>query len=413
MVRRLSIKHPALTVAEPVREGNAVLDNIVRLLGDFGFQQITPPPVEEAKLFRASALLRHRFGQNLLPLEPQSGSEFVLVPTHLPGLVRLYFAAAASRPRVAKWFYVAPLVKDVRRDLLLEHELGIFILGDESALAAVQLINILSQSFRALGLPELTTELSSRGCAICQREYQEVLQGFLQNEQDRLCQDCLQHLGSRAVNVFSCPVKNCQALLAGAPPMMDFLDEACREELAETLEILDELSLPYELNPGLTGTLSSEKLLFRLNTAAGAMLGQGGNITALCRELGKLEPVPVMGFLSSLEHLAAFIPDESRRTLATRDVFVIPVGPAAARKALSLHRDLMQAGIRVSEAILENQGIKGQLRNAADRKCEIALIIGQKEAMDETVILRDIRSGMQEIFTVERIVEEVQKRLGK
>jgi histidyl-tRNA synthetase len=66
-----------------------------------------------------------------------------------------------------------------------------------------------------------------------------------------------------------------------------------------------------------------------------------------------------------------------------------------------------------AEAMLTSPSIKHQLKAAAEKKCEIALIIGQKEALDETVILRDMRSGMQEVFALERIIEEVKKRLGK
>lgn len=57
--------------------------------------------------------------------------------------------------------------------------------------------------------------------------------------------------------------------------------------------------------------------------------------------------------------------------------------------------------------------IKTQLKLAESNKVAIALIIGQKEAREGTVILRDVKSGMQELFTTERIIEEVKKRLGK
>lgn len=414
MAKRLSIKRPALAVAEEALRPAAVLDHAVRLLAGFGFQQIAPPPVAEARLFSGSPLFRQRFGQHLLPLMAQPGGEFVLSPTHLPSVAKLFFEAATREgPHIAKWFYIAPLVKELGREMTVEHELGVLILGDESSLAMAQLINVAGQTLRNLGIAEVTTELTSRGCRFCQQEYAELLQNYLQAEPGRLCEYCQAHLAGRVINVFSCPVPTCQELLAVAPQMMDFLDEACRLALAETLEIMDELSLPYTLNPSLAGTFGAERIVFRLNTPPGTLLGQGGTFTSLLALPGKLEPLPLLGFLSSLEHLAAFIPDESRRSPEPQDVFVIPIGIQAARKALGLYRDLQNAGVRVSEAMLESAGIKWQLKAALDRKCEIALIIGQKEAMDETVILRDMRGGMQELFTAERIVEEVKKRLGK
>ena len=71
------------------------------------------------------------------------------------------------------------------------------------------------------------------------------------------------------------------------------------------------------------------------------------------------------------------------------------------------------ASFLVDELGFERHGFADKLKEAVAKKCEIALIIGQKEAIDETVILRDMRSGMQEVFALDRIIEEVKKRLGK
>jgi histidyl-tRNA synthetase len=58
-------------------------------------------------------------------------------------------------------------------------------------------------------------------------------------------------------------------------------------------------------------------------------------------------------------------------------------------------------------------GVKNQLKQAETYHAPIALIMGQKEAMDEMVILRDVRSGMQEVISYDKIVQEVKKRLGR
>lgn len=406
-------KHPVISVAPEDPRWNAVLDNVVRFFGSHGFRQITPPPVEEARTLHSSPILAQTFGQNLLGLSGQIEKELVLSPTHLLSVARFYLQALGGSPsRVEKWFYVSPVVRGFDKEPVIEHELGVFILGDESSLASAQLINVVGQSLRTLGIVEFGMKITSRGCPTCQREYQDALQGYLTPLEERLCEFCSRHLAERAINAFSCPVATCQNLLSAAPQMIDFLDEPCRQSLAETLEIVDELGLQYDLDPAITGTLGSEKILFQVSTPAGVNLGQGGHFSALVRRPLKFES-PMVGFLSSLELLGNFIPEEARRPLAAMDVFVIPVGMVAARRALLLFRDLQNAGIRVGESMLETSGIKNQLKNATDRKCEIALIIGQKEAQDETVILRDMRSGMQELFTSERIVEEVKKRLGK
>ena len=94
------------------------------------------------------------------------------------------------------------------------------------------------------------------------------------------------------------------------------------------------------------------------------------------------------------------------------EVFLVPLGELASKKALRLFRDLIAQRILVYDHF-GNAGVKNQLKAAQTNKAPIALIMGQKEAMDEMVILRDVKSGMQEIISYDKIVEEVKKRLGK
>ena len=98
--------------------------------------------------------------------------------------------------------------------------------------------------------------------------------------------------------------------------------------------------------------------------------------------------------------------------VARRAAVMVPLGELASKKALRLFSELWDEKIAV-HGHFGNIGVKHQLKMAEAYKASIALIMGQKEAQDEMVILRDVRSGMQEVFQYERIIEEVKKRLGR
>ena len=91
---------------------------------------------------------------------------------------------------------------------------------------------------------------------------------------------------------------------------------------------------------------------------------------------------------------------------------MVPLGELAAKKSLRLFKDLTQEKVSVYDHF-GNAGVKNQLKAAELGHAPIAMIMGQKEAMDEMVILRDVKSGMQEIISYDKIVAEVKKRLGK
>jgi histidyl-tRNA synthetase len=94
------------------------------------------------------------------------------------------------------------------------------------------------------------------------------------------------------------------------------------------------------------------------------------------------------------------------------EVFLVPLGELASKRSLRLFRDLIAENIRVHDHF-GTIGVKNQLKLAEECKAPLALIMGQKEAMDEMVILRDVKSGMQEVFSYDKIIVEVKKRLER
>lgn len=417
----LVLKHLPLpkvsTLLSPEPERDMFLDNLARLVGNFGFQQIFLPSIEERRMFfEKPQLQKHFSSEQLLEINAPGGLEFALNPAYFLSLFKKYLQNRESRgAHVAKWFYLVPIAEFSADRAVARHELGIFILGEDSALANAQLINTVIQILGEAGVLEVVTEINSMGCKNCRKDYQNVLQEHLRSGSFNLCANCLSDLEDNPLSVWSCGETSCQTLLTSAPQIVDFLDESCRSALVGVLEAIDEFSIPYTLNPAFWWSYAEENVLFQILGAGGkqTLIGQGGNYSPWSQYLGNEERVPLIGFLTSFERLWPLVPEEKRKIVNKTEVFLIPLGEVAARKVLLLQRELQRSGVRAAETILQSGGIKNQLKEAGERNSDIALIIGQKEALDETVILRDIRSGMQEVFAHDRIIEEVKKRLGK
>ncbi len=413
----IALQRPSLRLTVPLGGEEASLDQLSRIIGNFGFQQIVLPVVEEREVFLRDPLLKQHFGSRLWGLMSSSsfpGAEALsLCPTYFLSVCKRYLQNFRSRgAHVAKWFYLSPVIDLKEGQLLKSHELGIFILGEDSALANAQLINVVTQLFNELGIGDFLAEVNSLGCATCQKDYLSTLREYLRKTSFELCTDCLTNLETVPMTVWSCEKNSCQTLLATAPQIVDFLDESCRTTLVSVLETIDELGIPYTLNPVLNSNFLQEKVLFRLSLPERSeVLGYGGSYTSWVKYLG--EEAPLIGFLVSLEKLWSAVSPAKKGLGPQVEVFIISLGQVASRRTLGLYRELQRAGILTAEAMLGNSGIKNQLAKAQDCHAAITLIIGQKEAIEETVILRDMRSGMQEVFRNDRLIEEVKKRLGK
>lgn len=93
-------------------------------------------------------------------------------------------------------------------------------------------------------------------------------------------------------------------------------------------------------------------------------------------------------------------------------MFLAQLGDLGKRKSLKLFEDFQRAKIWVAESF-GRDSIKSQLKIADRLKVKYALILGQKEALDGTIILREMDSGRQEIIKFDKIVDVIKKKLKK
>jgi histidyl-tRNA synthetase len=183
---------------------------------------------------------------------------------------------------------------------------------------------------------------------------------------------------------------------------------------------LDEAEVPYTLNPFLVRGLDYyTKTVFELvstnpigENGSQLSLGGGGRYDGLIPLLGGREATGAVGAGIGIERVilamkAANVMPDNRRT---SDIFFCQLGEAARRKGLKIFEKFRQAGVDVGEAFAKGN-LKAQLETADKMKSKLAIILGQKEVLDGTIIIRDMEAGAQEIVDVEKVVGIVVKRL--
>lgn len=186
----------------------------------------------------------------------------------------------------------------------------------------------------------------------------------------------------------------------------------------KVLEFLEEVEVSYQLNPYLVRGLdyySHTVFEFTLQEDVGDLsqsaLGGGGRYDGLVEILGG-RPTPACGFALGIERIVRALeakgvnPPERPPAL----VFFAQLGDAARRVGLKLFEEFRQAGVSVAEAFGKN-ALKGQLEAANRMGVRLTLILGQKEVLDGTIIIRDMESGAQEIVDVKKVVGLVKKKL--
>jgi histidyl-tRNA synthetase len=142
-----------------------------------------------------------------------------------------------------------------------------------------------------------------------------------------------------------------------------------------------------------------------------AALVGGGRYDNLISELGG-QPTPAVGFSGGVERIINEL--KTRQIIVpitpAPDLFLACLGESSRKRAFKLFEDLRRQGIRVAESFTK-EGLKSQLEIANRLGVKFALVLGQKELMDGTIIVRDMENGIQEIIDLKKVVEEVKKRL--
>jgi histidyl-tRNA synthetase len=243
---------------------------------------------------------------------------------------------------------------------------------------------------------------------------------YYRSKRSQICEDCKRRLAKNPLRLLDCKEPGCQPVKDSAPHIVDFLDEECKNHLMRVLEFLDDLQVPYVLSPHLvrgfdyyTRTVFEVRLADEAPESESMSLGGGGRYDLLVEQLGG-RPTPACGFGIGIERVinqmkaAGVDPKDDRRP----DVFLAQLGDAARRKAFNLFEDLRAAGVPAT-ANFSKGSLKGQLEIANRLGARYTAILGQKEVIDGTVLIRDMESGMQETILFEKAVSEMKKKLGR
>jgi histidyl-tRNA synthetase len=396
---------------------------VVEEIADFyRFEKIDTPIVEDTRLFsRGIGMSTDIVKKQMYSFRTKGGDYLTMRPEGTASVVRAYIENGMQNlSQPVKLWYFGPFFR-------YEHpqsgryrqfwQFGLEALGDKNPVIDAQIIQIFYNILKNLKFKNLVLEINSIGDYQCRPYYKKLLFNYLRSRESSLCVDCRKRLKENPLRILDCKDEKCQAIRAQAPQIIDHLCEECHLHFKEVLEFLDELELPYQLNPYLVrGIDYYTKTVFEISEGSeegksqGALVG-GGRYDTLVKILGGHDAPSCGGAagverivnLMKIKKIALPLPPQPR-------IFLSQIGQLARRKSLKLFEELRKANINATES-LGKDSLKSQLSKADKIGVEYVLILGQKEALDGTIIMRDMKTGRQETVKIDRVVDEIKRRL--
>jgi histidyl-tRNA synthetase len=260
------------------------------------------------------------------------------------------------------------------------------------------MIDGLVEFLKGIGIASPDVFISTIGGLETRAKYRDQLILHLERMKDKLSPDSQRRLAINPLRVLDSKHPLDQEAIETAPSILDHLVDADRAHWDELRRQLDALGTPYQIDAKIVRGLDYyARTLFEIKGAydklgAGSTLAGGGRYDGMVKTLGGPD-VPAIGFAAGLERL--LIASSLEVSPAVVDVFVAPIGTASFAPALVAARDIRRAGKRV-ECDTRGAGMKALLRRAENLGARVALILGEAELADGTIMVKDLAARTQE-----------------
>ncbi len=385
----------------------------------YRFERLETPILEKLNLFtRAIGTTTDIVEKEMFAFVDKNEDHLALRPEYTAGLARAYIEhGMMALPKPIKLFCFGPVFRHERPQAGRFREFRQYdfeIYGEAGAAADAQIILLASSFFSKLHLP-ITIQINSVGCPTCRTAFRQKLVDYFRSKRSHLCEDCKRRLVKNPLRILDCKVEECHIQAMRAPQIVDSLCLECSTHFTKLLEYLDEVDLAYQLNPYLVRGLDYyTRTVFEIwaeGDDGKNTLAAGGRYDNLITDLGGV-PTPAIGFAGGSERLISELKNRAIPVpeIPPPDLFLACLGEPARKKAFRLFEELRSQGVKVAESFTKD-GLKGQLEIANKLKVKFALVLGQKEMMDGTIIVRDMENGIQEIVDLKKVVSEIKKRI--
>ena len=372
---------------------------VKKVLESYNFKEIRVPVFEHTELFqRGVGETTDVVQKEMYTFDDKGGRSITLRPEGTAGVVRAYLEnGMGSMPSPVKLWYNMGMYRyeNVQKGRLREfHQIGAELIGSGSYLADVDVILMANNIFKALNIPGIKLTLNSIGCPNCRAEYQKVLKEFIGENLKDYCDTCKTRFEKNPLRILDCKEKKCKEFNQGAPMMIDYLCDECKEHFGNVKSMLDSLNVNYEIDSTIVRGLDYyTKTVFEfVDEKSGLTVLGGGRYDGLVEEFGG-QPTPAVGFATGVERLMEmykeYNPDLEEKN---PNLYILSMGVEENKKALEISEKLRMTGLTVEKDILE-RSFKAQMKYADRINAKNLLVIGGNELLEGKAKIKNMESG--------------------
>ncbi len=403
-----------------------VLSPILKKIEDtakiYGFDKIESPVIESFSLYKN--LLDKNKRQYLYEIDPTGKERAVLRPDLIHGMIRAFIESGKVNDldRPVKNFSIGPVFRKEKLRGGVYRQFSQFnfnIINNPKATSDAFFIYLIYNIFKELQI-DVQVQVNSLGDFDCQKEFLSKFSRFMKERGRRsgLCSDCKKEILKSPALLLDCQEEQCLKARNEMPQIVEFLSEESNSRFYETMDFLDELDINYNFNPYLTRDLNYyNDLIFEVwpldkngDLNHKLVLGRGGRYDEVFTRFSG-DNITLLGFSGGIERTLIKAKERKIDFNDAKDgVFLAQIDSQAKIESIFLFKKLFNKGFNVKQAF-HLDALKFQLEEAKRLNSRIILILGRKELSEDTILFRDVDSGVQEVIARKDLFSKIEKTL--
>ncbi len=346
----------------------------------YGFQPIVPPTIEKQDIDHAKD-----FNQSSYPEEKAA-------------FLRMYFEEKMmSMPQPSMFYCERPLRGSNENKKPKRLECALVSLGSSKSVCECLSIQTGLAILNSLGYKNLEVQINSIGDKDSENEFQKKLALFVRKNINSFSADLRQAVKKDLFAVLRECKEEWQSFEAECPKSIDFLSESSRLHFKEVLEFLEAMDISYNINHSLVGDpdIGSETI-FSIKDG-NEELAYGFRFNRLAKKIGCKKDLPgtVLNISSRLKKNLK----KTKIKITKPQFYLVQFGPEAKLKSFIVLEELYKVGTSVIHSIAKDK-LGGQIGAAEVSEAPYIILIGQKEALENSVVIRNTASRAQEIVPI-------------
>ena len=367
----------------------------------YGYQEMRVPVVEKTDLFKRSiGEFTDIVEKEMYTFEDRSGDMLTLRPEATAGMVRAMISNGLLHNQRHRVWCMGPMFRHERPQkgrYRQFHQLDVEAFGYPGPDLDAEMILMSARLLKRLGIQRVQLNINSLGTPDARRAYREKLIAYFSTHHEQLDEDSRRRLHGNPMRILDTKNPHMQAVVAGAPLLIDELDPESKAHFDGLRAHLDTAGMQYVVNPRLVRGLDyyTRTVFEWITTELGAQdaVCSGGRYDGLVAQLGG-EPTPAIGWAMGEERIVELMRVQGAGDVANvPDVYLVVVGAQAEAQAMRLAEGWRDAAPQLKlETNCGGGSFKSQMKRADKSGARYALILGDSEAQSGTVGLKSLRA---------------------